>query len=59
MKIVAIYGSSRKNGNGAALVEHALNNFKDKNPEVKKYFLTDMEISHVWGVLLVEKRKCV
>lgn len=44
MKITAVYGSARKNGNGAALVDRAISNFASENPEVKKYYLTDMNI---------------
>jgi multimeric flavodoxin WrbA len=60
MKIVAIYGSSRKNGNGAALVERAINNFADKNPEVNRYYLSEMDIKSCMGCFACRKKEmCV
>jgi len=60
MKIVAIYGSARKNGNGTALVERAISNFADKNPEVKRYYLTDMDIKSCMGCFACRKKEmCV
>ncbi|URZ17591.1 flavodoxin family protein [Clostridium felsineum] len=60
MKIVAVYGSARKNGNGEVLVERAINNFADKNPEVKRYYLTDMDIKSCMGCFACRKKEmCV
>lgn len=60
MKIVAVYGSARKNGNGAALVERAINNFADKNPEVKRYHLPEMDIKSCMGCFACRKKEmCV
>jgi multimeric flavodoxin WrbA len=60
MKVVAIYGSARKNGNGAALVERAISNFADKNPELKRYYLSDMDIKSCLGCFACRKKEiCV
>jgi multimeric flavodoxin WrbA len=43
-KVMAIFGSPRKQGNSATLVDDVLNEFNKEKTEIKKYFLTDMRI---------------
>jgi NAD(P)H-dependent FMN reductase len=60
MKIVAVYGSARKNGNSEVLVERAINNFTDRDQEVKRYYLTDMDIKSCMGCFACRKKEmCV
>ena len=60
MKIVAIYGSSRKNGNSELLVNHAINNLEVDNSEVKRYYLSEMNIKSCMGCFACRKKEmCV
>ena len=44
-KIVAIYGSPRRNGNTAALLRHAVQGARDSNARVEEIVLRDLKIS--------------
>lgn len=45
VKIIAIYGSPRKNGNSAALLKQAVAGAKQEGAEVEEVFLRDYKIS--------------
>ncbi len=45
IKIIAVYGSPRKNGNSAALVKKAVEGARDAGADVEEVFLRDYEIS--------------
>lgn len=51
MDVIAVYGSGRKQGNSAFLVDRAVQNFQKVGAEVKKYYLTDMDMRPCIGCL--------
>ena len=55
MRIVAVYGSGRTQGNGAFLVERAAEQFQKAGAEVKKYDLTAMAIHPCTGCMACRK----
>lgn len=57
MKIVAIYGSARKKGFSALAVDTAAAYFENKGYEVKRYFLTDMDIKQCRGCFSCRRKK--
>ena len=61
MKIVAIYGSARKNGNCAAVVDTTLELLGgDAENTIKRYHLADMEIKPCLGCFSCRKKEgCV
>lgn len=60
MKIIAIYGSARKKGFSSLAVDAAAEYFENKNAEVKKYHLPDMEIKQCRGCFSCKRREgCV
>lgn len=59
-KVVAVYGSARKKGNSAALVERAVSFFEGRNAEIEKFYLTDMDFKPCCGCMSCNKQeKCV
>jgi multimeric flavodoxin WrbA len=44
-KVLAIYGSPRRKGNTAALLDHAVQGALEGGAEVEKTYLRDLEIS--------------
>lgn len=57
MNVVAVYGSARKNGNGAFLVEQAISEFREKGIDVKRYYLPDMNIQPCAGCFACRKKE--
>ena len=53
-KVVAIYGSHRKNGNSAHLTDTLLAAIPE-DVEVKKFYLADMEIAHCKGCFVCRR----
>lgn len=56
MKITAIYGSPRKKGFSALAVDTAAAYFKSKGQEVKKYYLSDMDIKPCRGCFACKRK---
>ena len=48
-KIVAVYGSHRKNGNSNFVVDTLLSTIPDGSAEVQKFYLSSMNIHHCTG----------
>lgn len=60
MKIIAIYGSARKNGFSSLAVDTAVSYFENKGQEVKRFYLADMEIQPCTGCFSCRKKeRCV
>lgn len=57
MKVIAIYGSSRKRGFSTLAVNCAVEYFKDKSIPVKQYYLTNMEIKQCKGCFSCKRRE--
>lgn len=55
VRVVAFIGSARKNGNVDTIVEEILNGVKEKQGEVKKFYLNDMNIRGCQGCLYCRK----
>ena len=53
-KVVAIYGSHRKNGNSAHLTDVLLDAIPE-DVEIKKFYLADMEIAHCKGCFVCRR----
>ncbi|MFN3966881.1 MAG: flavodoxin family protein, partial [Endomicrobiia bacterium] len=49
MKLLAIYGSPRENGNSDILLNYALNGVKDSGVQYEKIFLRDINIKYCRG----------
>ena len=59
-KVVAIYGSYRKNGNSATILNLILDEIKEKNVEIEKFYLSDLAISPCKGCFYCRKNnECV
>lgn len=59
-KIVAIYGSHRKNGNSAYIVDRILSAVPDTEATVEKFHLASMNIHHCMGCFACRKTEtCV
>lgn len=48
-KVVAIYGSHRKNGNSNYIMDTLLNAISGEDVEIQKYYLSGMNIKHCTG----------
>lgn len=60
MKVIAVYGSARKKGFSALAVDTAVHHFEEKGAEIKKYYLTDMEIKQCRGCFSCRRKEgCV
>lgn len=57
-KIVAFYGSARKNGNTATIVNEILKGSANSTADIKSYHLSEMDIKPCRGCFYCRKNEC-
>lgn len=58
MKVIAVYGSPRKDGNSNTLLKEAVRGAKDAGHEVIEYYLNDMNVKGCQGCRTCRKENC-
>ena len=58
MDIVAIMGSPRKHGNTDMLLDEMIKGAEEKGHNVKKYYISDLEVHPCMWSLHARKRLC-